>query len=454
MWKNRRMQRTQRDRVRAHSPQTPTVRCTLQDRMVRQFTAPMVFFYDRPLDADAIAHGLGRVLGDFCVFNGELVQRRGELFIECNDIGASFSIVERATTMQHALATLEDPRERMQLVEMTSAKPRGAKPNPLLSVRITQFVDGTSCLGVCFHHSIGDMQTFALFMRAWSQAAAGLAYDRPLVVEEREAYLDAAIAPTSRAKPSVRYLGVRQLAGFAAYLLTRARDRSGVCFHFGPRELEALRASVQSESSERLSTNDVLCAHMFSLIAARDPKPRSRHLGIPVNFRKRVGLPEALLGNMLSAINVWTEPGTHAAAIAGELRRSVDGFADLHMDYRANKAFAAEHGGASKASRFLMKGIDPINGSLLVTNWSKFGIYDVGFGGAGPRYFTGIGDTPFPWLSVVLDGFDNHGLLFSALLPAAIASQLNSEAGLREVHRFRDADSELPKIAHGLPWVR
>ena len=53
-----------------------------------------------------------------------------------------------------------------------------------------------------------------------------------------------------------------------------------------------------------LSKNDVLYAHVFSLITDLDNYGKDRYLSIPVNYRDRLGLPQNLLGNMVDFINV------------------------------------------------------------------------------------------------------------------------------------------------------
>jgi hypothetical protein len=411
------------------------------------------FFYERRLDADALAHALGRVLGDYCVFNGRVARRGAELYLECNDNGVALSVVRADTDMRTALGQL-DSKDRKPLVDTIDAKRALAKGDPLFTVRITHFTDDTSCLGLCWHHSVGDMHSFMGLMQAWSRAVAGLDHASPLVVEDREAYLAQELPETSRPEPGVRHLGFGELAGLAYYMLTKARDQARARFYFAPDELERLRASLQTDGGERISINDALCAHMFSLIAARAPRVRSRQLSIAINYRKRVGLPNNLLGNMITGLHCVCEPGTPAGRIAGQLRHGVNHFAEEHMDYRTNVRFIESRGGAAKIGRFLMKSIDPIAGTLLVTNWSKFGVYDVTFGGEPPSFFMPAGEVPFPWLSAVSDGFHGRGLIYSVVLPSAVARRLVDDDGVREVHRFRDEAAPLPEIGRSVGGLR
>jgi hypothetical protein len=397
-----------------------------------------------------LAHGLGQVLGDFCVFNGRLIKRGLDLYIECNDIGVAFSVVRSDVDMRTTLGQIA-AKSRQPLIDLIDPKRAIAKGEPVLTVRITQFTDAKSCLGVCLHHSVGDMHSFMGLMHAWSRSVTGVEYAKPLVVEDRVAYLEQALPHTSRAEPGLRCLGLADMASFVFYKLTEARDKRLLSFYFGSDELERLRASLQSELGERLSINDALCAHLFSLIAGRDPKARPRYLSIAVDYRKRVGLPENLLGNMVTNINCLCEPGKAAGQIAGGLRRAADRFVDEHMDYRSNMQFIESHGGAKRIGRFVAKGIDPMGGALFVTNLSKVGVYEITFGGNSPTYFAPTGGAPFPWVSTVYEGFHNRGAVFEVGLPRVIAGRLVSDTGLREVHRFREVEPELPEIAKSMP---
>jgi shikimate O-hydroxycinnamoyltransferase len=446
------MDKIRSERVRAHSPVTLEVRCSLLDHLVRELPVPVVFFYDRLLDVGALKHALGRVLGDFPVFDARIRRRGDDLYIDCNGNGVSFSYVKSPKTSETALTEIHSPARR-ELVEVIDAKRAVTAGTPVLTVRVTHFVDGKSCLGVCWHHSVGDMHTFMRLMQAWSRTVAGLSYDAPLVVDDRIAHLEQHLPAGGSATPGMRHLGLGDLGKLIFYMLTKARDQKALAFYFDPSEIERLRASMQQNTDERLSTNDVLSAHMFSLTAGYDPKPRTRTLGIALNFRKRMGLSDALLGNMITGVNSQSAPGTPASQLARDIRRSVDRFADERMDYRVNVEFVNQRGGLGSAGRFLMRSIDPISGSLLVTNWGNFGVYGIDFGGAAPTFFSAVSEFPFPWLSGLVEGFGNRGMLYTSILPTAIAERLASPEGVRAVHAHREAPPELPESARALPWL-
>ncbi len=95
--------------------------------------------------------------------------------------------------------------------------------------------------------------------------------------------------------------------------------------------------------------------------------------------------------------------------------------------------------------RFVPTGIDPINRTLLISNWSNFGIYDVVFKESEPYCFTPLEDTPVPWISILADGFSNSGLMYTALLPNALAKAFMQKENVKYIHQYRDQYEVLPE---------
>jgi hypothetical protein len=188
-------------------------------------------------------------------------------------------------------------------------------------------------------------------------------------------------------------------------------------------------------------------------VSARDPKARDRRVSISVNFRKRAGLPENVIGNMVSTVEAGCEWGKPVARLAADLRCAVDDFAGKYLNHRANRRLVESHGGVAKIARFVPTGIDPFSGSLLVSSWSGFGIYELDFGAAAPTHFLSAGSGPIPWLGVVHEGFHNRGRIVDIELPRDVTARMLDDAGLREAHRYRDPGSRVPDAESCLSWL-
>jgi hypothetical protein len=430
------------ERIRAEAPQKLKVRCALTDVFVRDVAVSAVFFYERKLDTAALSRGLAQVLGDFAPFNARLRRKGLDHFIECGSTGASFSVKHSARSLRETIAQLDD-RRRVELVEPIDARAAWTSDTPVLACRVTHFSDGSSALGVTAHHTVGDWSSVVALLKAWSRAVAGLDWEKPILVEDRDAYLNGALPPTAAA-PNLRYARILELSKLGAYMLTKARDKRRVTLGFEPDELTRMRDTFQAESGRRLSTNDAINAHVCSVISARDVRPRDRGIAIAVNFRPRAELPSNVLGNMVTTVESRCAWGTPTNQVAADLRTEVDQFVDKYLNHRANLDYVRNHGGVKKLTRFIPNAIDPFSGSLLISNWHRFGHYEIDFGGAAPSHYITASTGPLPWLGVIHEGLGNRGLIVDLELPSAVAARMLDAEGQQALHKFREADMEAP----------
>jgi hypothetical protein len=317
---------------------------------------------------------------------------------------------------------------------------------PVLSVRITHFADGTSALGYSWHHAVGDFRSLINLLRAWSNQVAGLAYERPIIVEDREAYLES-VLPKNDGPPNLHYMGLVEIGKLVASILTQGRTRRRLTLSFDPDELARMRDSLQSECGQRLSTNDALNAHMCGVISACDPVQRDRKLSVAVSFRKHVGISDNLIGNMVSTVEVQHDRSKPISALALDLRYAIAHLPERYLNHRANLQLVRRHGGLAKVARIMGDAIDPLAGAILVSSVPGFGLYQLDFGAKSPTHFLSVGDIPLPWLGFVAEGYYNRGLIYEIDLPRRVAERLLSQDGQRQLRRYRTASA--PAAASG-----
>ncbi|MBE9063717.1 acyltransferase [cf. Phormidesmis sp. LEGE 11477] len=429
--------------IQADQEISQIITCSTTDRLVEQVPVSVIFFYKEKLSPEPLMAALRKVLADFPMFSGRLKIESNNLLIDCNNSGVQFTLCFNKCSLTHALDDLSQIKLR-RLVDFIIADDALKNQSPLLTVRLTQFSCGGTALGICWHHSIGDMHAFMCFMRAWSAATNGKQYDLPLVIEDRKAYLQEHIIRNESASPSVRYLTIVEMLRLTLYRLTTARKKSAIRIYFSDSEIENMKQAFSEKTGQRLSKNDVLCAHVFSLITDLDDYNKNRYLSIAIDYRDRLGLPQNILGNMIDFINVSLPQSASSFEAAQATRESVNGFKTDRISVLATHQYIEDNGGAKKIHRFINKGIDPIRRSLMVTNWSKFGVYDVSFLKAKPLYFTAVSDFPFPWLCAITNGLSNQGLIFSAYLPTKLVRKLNQPNNLQKLHQYRDSNETLP----------
>lgn len=439
--------------VQALKHKTQIIKCSETDHMVSNIPVSVVFFYQYQLDQKTLLSGLQQALNDFPLFAGTIKRIDNDLYINCNNNGVSLSVTQHDYPIMEVLQQLFDKTLQMTLFDIIDMKTVISMQTAVLKIKVNYFSDGGMCLGICWHHAIGDMQTFMCFMKAFSNIIAGKNNDeKPLIVEDRLQYLTKQLKKNNNNNPGIRYLKHIDLVKFAFYMFFKAKDKVEQQFYFSKNELQRMKQAFLEKNGSTLSTNDALCAHLFTIITECDPNIRSRYLSIAINYRSHTGMPKNMLGNMVTSINIFCPKQETAINIAKKIRHAVNCFADQHLDYFTNSHLITQNGGIANISRFIPKGLDPIRGTLLVTNWSKFGVYDIDFGHAAPFYFTKK-SAIMPWMSSIIEGFSNNGLIFTTNLPSIIANRLVSEKMLAKIHEYRHPSETLPELVTHLKWV-
>ena len=145
--------------------------------------------------------------------------------------------------------------------------------------------------------------------------------------------------------------------------------------------------------------------------------------------------------------------GLEPFQISQSLKESIDNFSNLHLDFFSTKEYIEQNGGMKQNARFISTTIDPLKRTLLITNWSNFGVYDIVFGDSKPFYFSYFGNSPFPWLSSIVEGFSNQGLIYSVWLPKELAKKIMEESNLNKMHQYRDREEVLSESINKLEWL-
>jgi len=234
----------------------------------------MTWFFDRPLDAAAIK----KTLADLVTKLPALAGRRCGGGIVLNNKGARFSSCsEHAGSARDWTGDVEPPRGAFADLP-TSTRPLFARAQPLFTIRVTNFADGTSAIGIAAPHVLLDGQSYTAVVRAFASAHAdgtplpSIDFDAASVWERATAALPVAAQPTS-------WLPARLLDGLMApfwehliqprvdSLMPRSKLR------LRREELDALKAAVLAASAHpgTISTNEVLSAALF-FAAAQQPK--------------------------------------------------------------------------------------------------------------------------------------------------------------------------------------
>ncbi|MEU1422241.1 acyltransferase [Kitasatospora sp. NPDC005751] len=436
--------------VRAGRAPGTRLRCGLMDTMLADLSVSVVLFFEQTLDEDRLAAGLARALAQVPAFAGRLRTDGDELTAVCDDSGVPMDSYDVDGTLAEAMGRVTSAGAA--LVDPVDAPAARAGGVPLLTVRITRPSAGGTVLGCSWHHAIGDLQSFMLLMRAWSAAVEGEELPEAELVEDQDALLGKVLPAEDCGRPGFRLPGPAEAAVLAAAVAAGPRANRTVQLYFGEAELARMREEFSATAGRRLSSGDVLCAHVVSTVRELDEDGETRWLTVPVNARRPLGLPPTLVGNLLGDVHLPHAAQDGPAALAAALREALEGFADGHLNLRSNLAFL-EAIGRSRLRDCVPLGFDPEHRRFSFSNWSRFGAYRIAFQGYRPVFFSPAANYPLPWVSWTVEGFHGAGALTTAVLPARLAARLRSAEGRAALHRHRDPADVLPELATTLAKV-
>jgi hypothetical protein len=399
--------------------------------------------FDRTLDCDRLATSLATVLRDYPIFAGSFRHEAGRLMLDCDDRGVDFEVYQRSESVDAALRAWFEQRSQF----CPGGPALGLRRATLLQIRVSHCADGGSILGVCWNHGVADWRSLMHFMKSWSSAAAGTAFEPPLMVADRHAFTAERIDDAD-STPGLRLVGNRELFRRVAVLLLAEHRAMWTTFLFDDEEVAALHHSVQERASTRVSANDALLAHFLTLVAEADPSERARHLLLALDWRGKCALSDALIGNFASAVDVKFEPSLSLEERATEIRGALDRWTP---NYHATDRFLAAHGGASRIYRMTPPGLD-LGDSLTISNWNRFGVYDVTFGIARPVFVSPMMQTTIPWHGFILEGPENRGYQLCINLYGVAGVRMRTPEMLARLHRYRP--SYRPNgVEKRLPWL-
>lgn len=165
------------------------IRCNVGDAIVANLAVHIVFFFERQLDTRMLTRAFAHALDNFPIFAGRMAVVGGAMRIRCEGQGVPFTSVSSGRSLREAIRSASDDTGGWLVDPVNGATARWGL-GPLCKVRVTHLADGVTAIGFSWHHAVGDMQTFMLFMNAWVAAAADKPIAEPLIVEDRAGYLD------------------------------------------------------------------------------------------------------------------------------------------------------------------------------------------------------------------------------------------------------------------------
>ncbi|MDY6964505.1 MAG: hypothetical protein SVM80_00860 [Halobacteriota archaeon] len=194
---------------------------------------------------------------------------------------------------------------------------------------------------------LADVKCQRWVMKAWSDTVNKKEYTLPLIATKRDEYLQANLEKMI-ILPQVSGILIQKSCWDYCFMIFRARSKLALQFYFSQNELKNVKKEFEAKTDKKLSTKDVLCTHLFTIVSELDSYNKKRYSSIAVDIRNRVNMPQNHLGNAVTSTNMLTNRGVDPLQLANDLRTAVDNFQRLHMNYFSTKEYIEQKGGAKK----------------------------------------------------------------------------------------------------------
>ncbi len=425
--------------VKATEHKKQIIKCDFMDHFVSNLAISVVFLYRQPIPEDLFIRALRDVLNDFPLFSSQLVMNDGQLYIDCNNQGVQVNVVKTNYSLFESFPeTLKkDTTIYVDKIDPAKCLKQG---KPVLTIKLNYHPDGMT-LGFSWHHSVGDMSTFMEFLSALSNFAKGNDYQKPLIVEDRGIYLQQRLPQEQPNDAGQGRLKILSLMDIFRLILKVCSPKKTIYLYFSPEEIAAIKNELNQSSTTTLSRNDAICAYMLDIIdKCRADHAEFFNASIVLNYRKRISMPSNVLGNFFDTIMLKNRTPIEIKPVAESIHHALQHY-DSNRYWELMK-FVHAHGGIKNISRVIEKGVLAQNKPCFFTNWSNFSVYSIDFGIAEPYLFLPIGQDLVPWVSCIVEGFENKGLLVSLLLPAKTMNRFIQSDMLRYIHRYRKGFTE------------
>lgn len=437
-------------RVHATSPRPGHILGGTVEYFIRELLVSMVFFTRATLDPERLQGALAQALTTHPLFAGAVFLQEHRVHIELNDQGVPFSVVDLPGTLDQLYA--RDPSTYGTLVDQLHGARTLRRRSPVLTARLNRFSCGASALGVCWHHALGDLASFMSLLGSWTRAFAGQPPLEPVLAPDRDAYLLERLPPGGAREPMIRKPSTGELLRVVWAILRAKSTQEIVYLHFTEDETQRMQRAFSEAAAAPITVGDAVAAHVMAELLHIDPAQGARVLGIVVNVRRRVGIPDDVIGNFVCGMLVDCAAGARAPEIASGIRRNLGRFVDDHLDFHATRAFVERSGGPRPVRLCIPRYFDLARHNMFMTNWSRHGLYDTFFGEARPELVLPIAGAPVPFLGVIAEGLSGQGRLVGLALPRPLVARLRRETKL--LHGHRDPAEPVPPAARHMGWLR
>ncbi|KAK4380873.1 Stemmadenine O-acetyltransferase [Sesamum angolense] len=280
--------------------------------------------------------------------------------VDCNDEGAEFSVAEVDCSL-HQLIGAEVKSEQINHLLPAEIGATDEPTDPMLAVQINRFQCGGLAIGICASHRIFDSCSVGIFLKAWANAST----DGGLVIcpdFDSPSYF-----PSENMAPL-------QYEGRSSFCSTNP----GFCVTGQNTGVESLAEAINVRERTVPPVGKYACGACFS-ISYLDFSPNQSH-----------EMEQNYLGMVLKMREATVQGVKDCARILSDKEFGKWVLVDSYFD------------AAQKAS-------GPDYKVIWVTDWSKFGEYELDYGFGKPVWVS-LADVPLRDLIILMNTKDNDGI--------------------------------------------
>lgn len=413
-----------------------TVKCAAVDA-VPASPIRIAFCFEKGAPPEQLCAGLSEALAIVPVFAGRLIAGPRDRRIDCRGQGARLS---HRSTEETLGSVLRSPIIREHA--FIDPEPAFAGEGLLLAVDVTGFSCGGMLVVISWDHTVGDIASVGLLLRAWSLVGAGRpVVEMPRLILDRPAYLrrHLPLAPANDCELEIRPRTTRERGRPTA----AAQSPSRVLVHLvcDGADLDELREQSRRQTGVRVSKNDALCAHIITTLAATEPSSRLRQLVLVVDVRRRSPIDETAIGNMVVVEAIDYPRSTPAAEFAAMIRHRVDALSSASGRLHRAEVFWAEHRHSATLDELAFRHVAPGSGVLSTTNWTGQGLHVFSPHGAEPCQVRLIGVTTPNALACIIERPRGAGLAVTLSLPPDAVERFVEASSVLH-HRYTHASPD------------
>ena len=259
------------------------------------------WFYNKALDPAQMHASLTKLLTLYPC----LAARRSTTGLDMCNAGVAFSVQTLPGSARDHLNS--EPRHGI-FADVRDWKKVKQGIEPIMTVRISNFEDGTSALGVCITHALVDGFSFNKIMQIWSEghmrgfpAAPVYTFDRKMIFDILPK-VDVDETRSSGAKVKKLTAGI---SSWMPWIIAHAVDKQRARIHLSFAEIAQLKKSVVMREGSAVTTGEALMARLLKHLSDKMHPRLSQDttLVMVANLRGRGQLPTTYLGNLAAFVS-------------------------------------------------------------------------------------------------------------------------------------------------------